>query len=289
MRESDVIVLDASNKFLEYTHPARARQLLKEKSAVVYSRQPFAIQLLRIVNGPVVLTSREDKMAVTNYTDFFKSERDIYVQNISNCQVSVMFEVGPGHTESHLFVNSPDPVNLTQRVPFQAVKSSMDFRKMLNRQPPALRLMTEEQYREYYSKSAANKGLETVEDAIDAAERSRVEIQNHVLDKPVDLLKESESKVSTDEIQLEEDVISPRVLNLCLQVHPSLSEQVRLSAQSFLTELESIGKLGLQDWEYIQGHGYYKSVKNLAKKKVAELISQESEQDEEPKKAKSKK
>jgi len=223
-------------------------------------------------------------MAVTNYTEFFKSERDIYVQNISNCQVSVMFEVGPGHTESHLFVNSPDPVNLTQRVPFQAVKSSMDFRKMLNRQPPALKLLDEEQYKAYYQKSAEKRGLETVEEAIEAAEKQRAEVQNHVLDKPVDLLKEADNKVTQEEVQQEEDAISPRVLNLCLQVHPSLTEQVRLSAQSFLTELDAIGNLTLADWEYIQGHGFYKSVKNLAKKNIAELISSESEEASETKK-----
>lgn len=284
MRDKDVIVLDASKRFLEYTHPAKARQLIKEAKAVVYSRSPFAIQLLRTINGPVVLKSREGIMSVTNYTEFFKAERDIYVQNISNCQVSVMFEVGPGHTESHLFINSPDPINLTQRVPFTAIKSSMDFRKMLNRQPPALRLLDDTQYQAYYSQSAAKKGLDTVDEAIEAAEIQRAAIQNHVLDKPVELLTESENRVSQEEVQLEEDAISPRVLNLCLQVHPSLTEQVRLSAQSFMTELDAIGTMTLADWEYIQGHGFYKSVKNMAKKQVSELISRESEKEETPKK-----
>jgi hypothetical protein len=162
----------------------------------------------------------------------------------------------------------------------------MDFRKMLSRQPPALKLMDEEQYREHYQKSATRKGLGSVDEAIEAADRARTEIQNHVMDKPVELLKEAGAdKVSKEEVQTEEDTISPRVLNLCLQVHPSLEDQVRLSAQSFMTELDAIGNLTLADWEYIQGHGYYKSVKNLAKKNVAELISAESEE-EVPKKPK---
>lgn len=229
-------------------------------------------------------------MTVVNYTEFFKSERDIYVQNVSNCQVSVMFEVGPGHTESYLFINSPDPINLTQKIPFAAIKASMDFRKMLNRQPVTLKLLTEDQFREHYSRAAQRKGLATAEEAMEAAERTRVEIQNHVLDKPAELLKERGEGVSKEEIQAEEDdKITPRVLNLCLQVHPSLSNEQRLSAQDFMTELDAIGNLTAADWSYIRDNGYYKSIKNMAKKKFAELSSEDDDEPVADTKKKSKK
>ena len=80
---------------------------------------------------------------VINFTDFFREPRSIYVCNISNCQVSVTFDIGQGHTESFLFPNSKDPLDLTRFIPFDAIKNSMDLRRMLNRSPPALRLLTE--------------------------------------------------------------------------------------------------------------------------------------------------
>src|SRR5271166_3356217 len=116
---------------------------------------------------------------VINFTNFFAKERDIYVSNCSNCQVSVQFDVGPGHTESYLFVNTKDPVNLTQKIPFHAIKSSMDFRRMLNRVPAALHLLTDEEYEAFYNKSAKTLGLPSVEAAIQRAEEKRVSIQNH--------------------------------------------------------------------------------------------------------------
>jgi hypothetical protein len=50
MREKVVLVLDAEQRFLSYTHPAIARRLLKEGRATVYSREPFVIQINKFTN-----------------------------------------------------------------------------------------------------------------------------------------------------------------------------------------------------------------------------------------------
>lgn len=298
----NVIVLDADKRFLEYTHPAAARKLLKEEKAIVYSREPFAIQLSRAVEAPD-RNRRNQEMGIVNFTEFFKEERDIYIQNISNCQVSVSFDLG-GHSESFLFPNSKDPVNLTRFIPFAAVKGSMDLRRMLNRSPQALNLLKEEEYKMYFERQSQQLGLSGPDAAIDRAEAARMAVQNHTTlpnaPDPIKLHEVVEDGSHMGEKKLvrsldsvsEVDEITPRVLNLCLQVHQSVSDQSKMTAQQLLTELDSTNGLTLADWEYIQSHGYYKSVKNLARRKVAEMASAHEaadsadEQEEAPRPAK---
>jgi hypothetical protein len=294
MREKVVIVLDAERRFLEYTHPAMARRLLKEGRAVVYSKNPFAIQIQRSVEAPNRHTRNRQIMGqVKNFTDFFKDERDIYIQNISGCQVSLQFEVG-GRTESFLVPNSKDPVNLTQFIPFASVKASIDLRRMLNRQPPALQLLNDEEYRMYFERQAQQQGLQDADEAMARAERRRVEIQNHVplanAPDPIklhDIVEDGKhlgerKVVSSVEFVSTEDAINPKVLNLCLQVSPQVPDQQKMTAVQLLTEIDNVGSLTLSDWEYIQSHGYYKSVKNHARKMVASLASNEEADDEAP-------
>jgi hypothetical protein len=213
---------------------------------------------------------------ITNFTEHFKTEGDIFCQNISGCQVSISFELASGHSEGYLFPNNKDPVNLTRDIPFAAIKSSMDLRKMVNRKPPALRLMTESEYLEYFKTKAHDAGV-SVDEAVGLAEERRAAVQNYVpLPDAVPPKKsaelEEEDKV-TPRVVSEEDVINPRVLHLCLQVHPSLPEQSKMTAQAILAELDAIEGLTQQDWDYISSHGYYKSVIKLARKKVSELAA----------------
>lgn len=283
--ENEVIVLDSERRFLEYTHPATARRLLKDGNAVIYSKAPFAIQLTKPIERPQRTDRNEQIMAqINNYTEFFKEERDIYVQNISGCQVTVSFEVSPGRSESYLFVNTKDPVNLTRFIPFQAVKSSMEFRRMLNRVPPALQLLNGTEFELYYQKAAEKQGLASPEEAMEKAEEKRIAIQRHepLKDAPdpikihevvEDGQRPGEKKIVQSNVTAMEEEINPRVLNLCLQVHPNIPDQQKWSAQQVLAELDSLDGLNLMDWEYLQSHGYYKSVKNLARKKVSEMAA----------------
>ena len=202
-------------------------------------------------------------MQITNFTEFFKVERDIYVSNISNCQVSVTFEVSPGHSENYLFTNSKDPVNLTRHIPFHAIKSSMDLRRMLNRIPPALTLLTDEEFNNYYTKQVKTHGFKSVDEAIDKAEQRRAAIHNRTTlpDAPDpiklhDVVEDGkhlgEHKVVRSNLGevSEAEEINPRVLNLCLQIHPSIPDQQKMSAQQMLSELDVLDNLSLSYWEY---------------------------------------
>lgn len=281
MKETEVLVLDSERRFLDYTHPATARKLLKEGKAVVYSRNPFAIQLNKAVEAPGRFKRKEIDMGVVNFTKFFEKEQDVYVQNVSNCQVSVQFNLGPGQSESFLFHASKDPVNLTQRIPFHAIKQSMDFRKMLNRVPPALQVLNEDEYQAFYARQAKSQNLKSIDEAIQKADERAAAARGHIpmadAPKPMkttDVHPEDAGKAA--HVQ-EQDEVKPQILNLCLQVHAQLDEQSRMPAQQFISELDQIPDLNMMDWEYVQGHGYYKSVKNLARKKIADLAAAEGE------------
>ncbi len=283
MRTLEVIVLDSDRQFVDYVHPAFARKLIKEQAASVYSRDPFVIQ---VKNKDSLLIKKDSTIMISNFTEYFKTEKDVYVQYVSTCQVSVSFEVGPGHSESYLFTNSRDPVNLTRQIPYQAIKNSMDLRKMLNRVPPALKLLEESDFNTYYKKAAVTNGLTSVEEAMEKAEARRAAAANHTpLSDAIAEEKAKEEDIKPKQVVVaEQDEINARVLHLCLQVHPSVPDQSKMSAQQLLSELDGLGQLTLSDWEYIQSHGFYKSVKNQAKKMVAQLVSSEGEV-EAPKKA----
>jgi hypothetical protein len=128
------------------------------------------------------------------------------------------------------------------------------------------------------------------------AEARRIAAQNHTpLPDATDPIKihevvedgqrfgERKIVKSTAPTVSESEEINPRILNLCLQVHPSIPDQQKMSAQQMLSELDTIDGLSMLDWEYLQSHGYYKSVRNLARKKIAEMAAAEAEPDDEGK------
>jgi hypothetical protein len=200
-------------------------------------------------------------MAITNFTDFFKEERDVYVQNISNAQVSCLFEISSGNYQSVLLPQSRDPVNFTQQIPFHIIKNSPDFRKLANRRPPVLKLMTEEEFKAYYMAKYGPNWLE----GMDMAEKKRAEIASHVI-PPKPSEEEETKKPDPAERVMEEDLISPKVQHLCLQVDVQIPEKEKMKASELLESLQIIEEdLTLDDLEYIRAKGFWKTVKQWAK------------------------
>lgn len=207
---------------------------------------------------------------ITNFTEYFKIERDVYVQNVSNTQVSLQFETFPGRIEGVLLPKSKRPLNLTQLVPFSAIKSSIDVRKMVNRRPPALVLMSEEEYLAFYDNLAKKRGS-TAEDEIDVATQDQADIQGkrkftNPTPSPRTTIEEEAEARKNDPADPDEKVTA-RVVGLCANVGDDVDEKDRLGAKEMLEELQEMD-LTTADLEYVQGHGYYKSVKNFAIKEL---------------------
>lgn len=219
-----------------------------------------------------------------NFTKYFSTERDVYVKNVSDAQVSVMFDTGNG-VESFLFSPAKDPVCITQRFPFDVCKRSLDFRKMLSRRPPALMLLSDEEFQAHYVARAQSLGLmkagpkgqkvPDVDKAINIADEAAQRVLRR---EPLAEAKAAEPTEEKAEVTVvnEEDVISPRVQHLCQQVSSQLSDQEKMPANQFLAALQEIAhSLKMDDWEYIRAHGTYKSVKNYAKTMVAQLANEQ--------------
>lgn len=298
----EVLVVDSEKRFLEYTRPALARKYLKEGKAKVFSKNPFAIQLL---HAKPTSSIRRKQMAVKNFTEYFKEERDVYVQNISSAQLSLEFPMGEGRVEGFTIPANRNPLNLTQHIPFDAIKRSMDFRKMLSRRPPVMILLTQKEYEAFFAKIAKSRNMMTAEGepdvdaAIDAAEERRrrtsdKNLRETVTDRAPDPIHEvvekgsgpggaahfgERQRVSPSEIVAEDEIINPRILHLCNQVKAEIEEHERMPAQELLEALQEVPNLSLDDYEHIRAHGYYKSVKKWARMEASRLIQEQEEAD----------
>lgn len=269
-----VAVVDHDGEVLSKTHPARARKLLDTGRASVLSTDPFVIKLAR---------NQEDKMVqtpvITNFTEYFRTERDVYIQNKSNTQVSMQFEVSPGRTESVLIPRDKKPLNLTQIVPFHALKGSIDLRKMVNRTPPVLKLLSQEEYEAYFQ-TVADQAKKTPEEVIVEAQQYQRDLQ----DKKTFTEPSPRGRKTLDEMAEErkdepadpQDKVSARIVGICNEVGDDIDEKRRMAAAPMLEEIKDLDAgtpLTRADLEYLQGHGYYKSVKNWALKLHSERWS----------------
>jgi hypothetical protein len=298
----EVLVVDSEKRFLEYTRPALARKYLREGKAKVFSKNPFAIQLL---HSKPTSSIRRKKMAIKNFTEYFKVERDVYVQNIANAQLSLEFNMGEGRVEGFTIPPSRDPINLTQHLPFSAIKNSMDFRKLLSRRPPVLSLLSQEEYEAFFAKRAKARKMMTpqgepdVDAAIDASEEKRrrtsdKNLRENVASSTPDPIHDvvergtgpggaarfgERQRVSHSELISEDEVINPRVLHLCNQVKAEIEDHERMSANDLLEALQEIPNLGIDDFEHVRAHGYYKSVKKWAKMETSRIIQEQEEAD----------
>lgn len=231
-------------------------------------------------------------MPITNWTEFFREEHDIYVQNIANAQVSIDFEMAPGMIQGFLFPHSRHPVNLTQHIPFNAIKSSTSLRKMLNRRPPALQLLSETEFNAYYQSKAAEWKLPDPVAAVSRAEEIRLGIADHTAfatnEKPTPIhqvvedgkqMGERKTVRAFDSVSSDE-IIHPRVLHVCNQVNPEIPDAQKMSAGAMLEEFDKVShELKLDDYEYIRGHGWWKTVKTWAKGQAAAMASTSEEGD----------
>lgn len=237
------------------------------------------------------MPKRKKKISsVTNFSEYFKNARDnfqdIYIQNICNSQISMNVPVGVNQSESITIPKTRKPYNLCQDVPFDALANSMDLRKLVNRRPEVLRLITQEEYMEYYERiSKSNKT--SVDDEINRA----LELKRTLAMKPRDQgpkpktteeLALERNNSADDEELLEEIKITPRIVGLCSQVGRGIEKQDMLKAADMLEELKEIEEeLSNSDFEYLMTNGHYKTVRNWVTQVQAKRASEEVEEYEE--------
>ena len=283
MSEKNIPVLDLDNKFLSYTSPAKARILLKNNSAIVFNKDPFIIRL-KGEPGDLKMKSNNEGFSgntITSFIKYFAEEKEVYVQNMGSTQISMSFNISD--QIYHLIIpKTRKPYIVTQYIPFEAIKNSIDFRRIITRRnPPILRLLKEEEYFEYYE-NAAKRNKTSIEEEFSIAQN----VMENLISKPKEVTdrvqREMESKLE-DRIEKLESPVEPLpvIVGLCARADKEEGSS-RISANTFLEELESLeGKLKEEDWEFVSTKGVYKSVKKFATSRLEALtITEEDDLDE---------
>jgi len=241
---------------------------------------------------------------IINWTEFFKEERDIYVRNLTETNISLMFGSGP----NIFYVTvpmSPDPMNLTSEVSFADIKSSQDFRKIANARQaktgrPYVQIMTEAEFRQYYDDRARAMRV-TAEEAIARAERARSEWRDQqranaetgVVSNPEPIhrvveqgsgpggathMGEKQRVAPTTGFINEDELIRDRLRALMFDVRHSVLEEQKHAqgqgrpfdaskvptAESLLKVLVTMQDLTEDELEHIRSKGYWPSIKRWA-------------------------
>lgn len=192
MGKRDAVVLDAERRFIAYVSAPIARRLLKKSGATVLRKDPFTLKLPPGSDALPGWCAVETEMEPTKSNDnikpidavdaaekrlnarrlgwshdeYFRGKSDgpVYVQNISDKQISLDIEIGPGQTQGRLIAPSPHPIDLAEEFSFETLKKSPNFRRALGKRRenrPELLLLDAQQYEAYY------KALARVKNAID--------------------------------------------------------------------------------------------------------------------------
>ena len=204
------------------------------------------------------------KVSLAELTKHFAEEKDIYIQNVSDGIVSLSF--GNKDEVGYSVPHNPNPVCLTSIIPFKMVKDSITFRKALLRVPPFIRLLTEEEYKDYYDRKAQIVGIK-VEELIEKTEEKQSLLQT----KPVITTEAPEPVGRSVEPETMDEVLTPRVMQIVATLNTPVEEGNKVVLTELLDELEIMSaKLGQDDLEYIRSQGRFKSIKKWATTKMDE-------------------
>ena len=281
-KDNNIPVLDSNNQFLSYTNPAKARILTRKGKAKVFCRDPYMLQLQGEVGenemGNIKASSKSSKL-ILNFTRYFSEEKEVYVQNLTDTQISLSFK-SPSGDDYHIIIpKTRKPYNLSLEIPFELIKMSPDFRKIVNRNPPGLRLMSEEEYVGYYERQAERNDT-SFDHELGLATDLKNRLQNFQknADSGVERTVNPGLPTTPDEIETPVEIM-PLIVGLCARSDKEYGSG-RVTAGEFLDELEMIeDKLTVDDWDFVQTKGVYKSVKNFAAKKVDALTDGGEEDD----------
>lgn len=143
--KKSVMVIDSNDQLLSSTRPGNARKLLSRKRAVLVSEVPPAIKLKRVVD--IKMGGNVMDKPVKDIAKYLRENETVYVQNVSNTQISLTFYDVTGRSEPFTIPNVRIPFCLTAYIPFSLINNSVDFRKHVQRRPARLRVLTEEEYK----------------------------------------------------------------------------------------------------------------------------------------------
>lgn len=253
----EVLVLDNDGKYLLPTNPASARKLLREGKARIIYKDPFTIELSKTVDTPNT-TRRLNNMLRTNFFEYFKEPRPVYVQNISNPigVISLEFKLQNGELLSYKIPAKRDPVALTNFIPFDTIKTSGGFLSFLQPTgsgPARVQLLTEEEYWQYYEKKQRDLGEKSAQKVAQEAQLAASSFNSAVKTK-TPIVSLEEAMPSMEELsKVMEPEVNPKIIATCQQLDPENSNGT--SPKEAIDIFNSLDLTSI-DCDYIMGHTY---------------------------------
>lgn len=237
--------------------------------------------------------------SLDKFGDLFREEQPLWVKKVVPGQVSFEIPIGPGMSEPVRVPPTGDPVCITDRADFAAVKRCGDLRKLASPRPgpngtlrpPAIQILTEEQMLEHYRTKAVNRGWYTPEGEPDVERAAkpvytadvsntppaRVELPKSATEELMDQHSVDANLGREGKVQMSE-VVEPRVLGICNELTAEgIAENERMPADAVLDEFEQCGELNVETLNHILAYGYYKSVKTWATKQLQARAASEDD------------
>jgi len=262
-----VSVLDVNNRHISFTSSARARILVKKGKAFIFGVEPYIIKLngkQRVKDRKVKEMQRKEK-SIKNFTEYFRDERDVYVQNKTNTQISLEFGMTP-NISSVTIPKTKKPFNLSQHVPFKDLKNSVNLRKMLNRRPPVMDLMEEKEYIGFYEDLAKENNTD-IDEEINRANEEQMRLMNRQFQMEDAKREDEKAEAEAEDIEIPPQP-KPFIVGLCVDNTKTASE--------ILDDLKMMeDELTVADLEYLQNKIELKTVKKWVVKKISSLQDQD--------------
>lgn len=310
-------VLDRNGSVLAPTSAAKAAALIRDGKARLVRSSPPSIRLVRIVRETAQRRPTMDNEIpkyldaqgrIVNWGMFFKEERDIYVRNLTENNISFDFKTAAGDPVPFMLYVTPDPVNLSAEVDFATLKASQSFRRIANavtaKGRPHVQILSEAEYRRYFELKA--ESLRTTADEAqrrsDQARHLWREDQRKQMGqnepKPIHQVVETGTGpagathigernrvASTGPIMTEDDVIRDRLRVLLHNITQDVLEEQGRSqadgrpfdsnkikpASAILTEVQTMQDLTEDELAFIQAKCYWPSIKRWCAVRLAEV------------------
>jgi hypothetical protein len=260
-KNKEVLVLDGDGKYLLPTTPALARKLLNEGKARVVSKDPFSISLFKNVESPNT-SRRYETMKAINLHEYFNVSKAVYIQNISDPigVISLTFKKLNGEIIPCPILSSRNPIILTDKVAFEDIKESIEFRTYLRANsygPAKLQLLTEEEFNGYYDRRAKEIGASTSE----LIEETHRKAESIAAREKIVTEKEAFVDPRTMDHSILEPEVNTRVISTCQQLDPS--NPSKISARDAIDTFNSLNMTQV-DYDYILSNCFDRLEKNNA-------------------------
>lgn len=208
-----IIVINDANQIISKTTSAMARKLLAKKDAIVVSKNPFIIQLLKY--DSFVPIKENFKMESRNLMTLIKNEEPIYLLNLkADGQITMHFRTLYGEPKPFRVPKGPLPVNITDEYTYEELKNFTDLRRVVTK--GWVRVMNQEDRDAFLLRksSLSKKSIDKVKEEADRAQRmTTAELKaDRVTREELDEMKRA--KEALEKVEMD-SVVRPRIIGLC--------------------------------------------------------------------------